>query len=63
MRQAGDLGAPGRSAERSKKHGALLIVEHEEVDLVRVLVLDDSPGEGARVQEIRIEPQLTRDRV
>src|SRR4029077_3259263 len=37
--------------------------EEGEVDLVRVLVLHDAPGETAGVEEIRVEPDLVGRRV
>jgi len=39
------------------------IAQHQEVDLVSVLVLNDAPGEAAGVQEASVEPDLACDSV
>jgi hypothetical protein len=50
--------APGGPAHPLANGVPCGIVEDEEVDLVRVLVLDDAPGEAAGVDERRIQPDV-----
>ena len=58
------LGAPpGAALEQRVELRAHRVGEDGEVDLVAVLVLHDAPGEAARVEEVRIEPDLARRRV
>jgi hypothetical protein len=57
------LRAPVASAQRSEQGRAVGLVEEEEVDLVRVLVLHDAPREAPRIEEIGVEPDLIRDRL
>src|SRR5438067_3910414 len=50
--------APRLSAEESEQARTVGVIEQQEVDLVGVLVLHDAPGEGAGVEEIRVQPDL-----
>src|SRR2546423_11498059 len=52
-------GAGETRCERSAEH----VTQEEEVDLMRVLVLDDAPGEDAHVEEAGFEPELALRRL
>jgi hypothetical protein len=54
--------APVAAAESLQEQRALGLVEQQVVHLVGVLVLHDTPGELACVQEIGVEPDLVRYR-
>src|SRR4029079_1651554 len=54
---------PGRATEGVVEARPDLGVEKEEVDLMRVLVLDDSPGRAASREQLRAEPDLDPRRI
>src|SRR6185312_112268 len=56
--EAGHGVAPVAAAELGGEDRALRVVEQQEVDLVRELVLDDAPREAAGVEERRVEVDL-----
>src|SRR6476469_9195669 len=58
MLQSGDGVAPVLAAEQLQELGALAVVEEEEVDLVAQLVLDDAPGEAARIEQRGVKIDL-----
>src|SRR6478672_383148 len=63
MLQSGDGVAPVLAAEQLQKLSALAVVEEEEVDLVAQLVLDDAPGEAARIEQRGVEIDLAVRRI
>jgi hypothetical protein len=58
VRQSGHAVAPIAPSERAQQQIALGVVEEQEIDLMRVLVLHDAPGELTGVQQIGVEPDL-----
>jgi hypothetical protein len=60
VRKAGNAAAPIGAAELPEQACAQLVVEEEEVDLMRVLVLDDAHRERAGIQQVGVEPDAPR---
>src|SRR5205823_5000667 len=55
--------APNRCVEQSFELGALRVVQEQEVDLVRKLMLDDAPRETTGVEQVAVQPNISRRRV
>src|SRR5690242_887663 len=49
---------PRLPAEQPVEPGAIGVVQEEEVDLMRVFVLDDAPGRPPSAKERRVDPDL-----
>jgi hypothetical protein len=61
--EPGDSVAPVPAAEETVELRPRHVVEEEEVDLVRVLVLHRPPGEAAGLEQVGVEPDLAAVRL